>query len=161
MIEVDRRFAQLTSVIRLVTAFRAASLVGYSSTVPITLLRYMRFPLGPFSDHRNCQTSGPSRRDLVERLPCCIIILHARSGGAGKMFSDFRHSWHFWITVTNKWRKFQSRRAETELPCGGTAVIQAEESESLMGWGKTRGRFSAVTAFIDSESQFRDRGPGT
>src|SRR5579859_4542631 len=84
VIEVDRRFAQLTSVIRLATALLAASGLGYSSIVPITLLRYMRFPLGPFSDQRNCQTSGPTRRDLVVRLPCCIVILLPAAAGQGR-----------------------------------------------------------------------------
>src|SRR5258708_4157816 len=91
--EVDRRFAQLTSVIRLATAIRAAYSFEYSSIVPITLFRYMRFPLGPFSDQRNCQTSGPSRRGLIVRLPCCIGHPPARSGGAGKMISDSRCTW--------------------------------------------------------------------
>jgi hypothetical protein len=69
---LDRRFAQFTSVIRLKIALRVASSLEYSSIVPITLFRYMRFLLAPFSDLRKCQTSGPSRRDLVVRGPCCI-----------------------------------------------------------------------------------------
>src|SRR5258708_32780428 len=106
--EVDRRFAQLTSVIRLATALRAASSFESSSIVPITLLRYMRFPLGPFSDQRNCQTSGPSRRDLVVRLPCCIGHPPARSGGAGKMFSDSRYAWLSLQGSNNERRGIQS-----------------------------------------------------
>jgi hypothetical protein len=44
-------------------------------------------PWGPFSDRRNCQTSGASRRLSVVRLPCCICILLDQCSGAGKMFS--------------------------------------------------------------------------
>src|SRR5208337_2736564 len=42
----------------------------------------MRLFWGPFSDQRNCQTSGPYLRTLLIRLPCCILGLRDRSCGA-------------------------------------------------------------------------------
>src|SRR6266567_5198898 len=91
----------------------------------MTLLRYKRFPLGPFSDQRNCQTSGPSRRDLVVRLPCCIGHPPARSGGAGKMFYDFWKIWHFLKADDNQIVPWP-RRSKSELPCGGGVGIRAQ-----------------------------------
>src|ERR1700733_2052995 len=54
----------------------------------------MRMPLASFSDHRNSQTSGPSRRAFEVRLPCCVAILPAGSGGTGKIFSDLSDDKH-------------------------------------------------------------------
>ena len=61
-------------------------LIGYSSGVPIPSCG--ECALGLFSDQRNCQTSGPPKRALIVRLPCCIVILQTRSSGAGKMLFD-------------------------------------------------------------------------
>jgi hypothetical protein len=66
---------------------------------------------------------------LVLRLPYCIVILHARSGGAGKMFSDSRHSWHV-VGATNKWRKLESRNAESGLPAAAVLWLRAKRAPS-------------------------------
>jgi hypothetical protein len=54
----------------------------------------MRLPVAFFSDHLNSQTSVPSGRAFEVRLPYCIAILPARSGGTGKIFSDLSDEKH-------------------------------------------------------------------
>src|SRR6516225_9939838 len=44
----------------------------------MTRFRWTRAPCKSFSDHRNCQTAGPSLRLTIARLPCCIVILLRR-----------------------------------------------------------------------------------
>jgi len=158
VIEVDRRFAQLTSVIRLETALRAPPSLEYSSIVPITLFRYMRFPSGPFSDQRNCQTSGPSRRGLVVRLPCCIVILLPASAGQGRC-SPIRVQ-----LAPLGWRprtggELNSRNAKSESRCGGRMESERmftqpeRECHAGPGWKECCTRAVHFAHFAESDQK--------
>ncbi len=81
----------------------------------------MRLPLASLSDHRNSQTLGPLRRAFELRLPCCIVILPARSGGTGKIFSSSNDEKH--PLPADRLKPHGDRSDRTELPCGGRVQL--------------------------------------
>jgi hypothetical protein len=116
-----RGFAELILAIRPVTAQRAASTSEYSSSVPITLLRYTRLPGMPRSDQRNSQTSGPHLR----------LFLLDRSSGTGKMFSNWDNNRHLLRCGSTGQCRNCLLRTRSELLCGGSKLTQPKDCESM------------------------------
>jgi hypothetical protein len=120
----------------------AESASRYWQTVPITLLRQIRFPLGALSAQRNCQTSGPRFRPVLIRLPCCIsssciAVATWRKSYAERCKAETSQSRK--VIALRRQRLVSSNQARNHcarLESGGTKCTAAP---ALAGWPGQRG----------------------
>src|SRR5580700_4067793 len=100
----------------------------------------MRFPLGPLSAQRNCQTSGPRFRPLLIRLPCCILASGVRSCDAEEFLRNATGNKDAW-------------RARSELLCGGNAQAYCQK-----GAGPYSSNLIACNTCHSLSNELRERG---